>query len=776
MASPAAARSITGHVYIDEDSDGLLSAGDTAVSDVVVAVDPEHSAVTGPDGRYQLEAPTGEAIVWVRTSDGFAPGRSWAPVPAQGDVALDLVLVPAAQQGPLRFVVAADTHTGYATLAFDELASAIDQLGAAEPDAHFVVITGDLSQRDRPEQYAGLAGALRDIAVPFVPVPGNHDWADGGDAYRAAFGPSSYSFDAGGAHFVVLNDAKSLNDREAFLQWDRALVADDRMTIAFMHAPPRPDVLAVLNAAEVDYLFTGHLHANRLLLHDSIVELNTEPLALGGIDLTPSGFRVVSLAGDETLRIEHVTIREGTPVSPDVDVLPPSRPAAVANWPQLQGGPLHHGTAARGIELPLVVAWTRDVGATLLRGSPVVADGRVFVSMVDLDDGADGGVVALDARDGSELWRYVTGFAVRGAPAVDANTVVIAASDGTLHAVDATTGTRRWNYSLGEGAEPRLRGLYGAATIVDSVVYAALSREIVAIDLASGVPLWQQPLSQGNTWYGSHVTPAVAADLVVTSLGNGGAGLRAWSAASGAPVWQTSRSIAVGMTASPVIADDTVYVLNELTHMAAIDLFTGETRWRRKLHPDGFDNGHGATATPAFADGTLFVPTQHGALFAVDALSGAELWRLDAGDALIRTATNRGRVAAFAAAPAIAGDLLWIGGADGRLAAVDLESGQVVYSRQLGAPIMSGVVPAPPMLYVTTFDGVVHAFAPPDLSVPTVSGEPRENELSAGEPGCSCRVTRPDAGGGSGGTLLVLIAVVAALGRRAGRAILLTGR
>ncbi len=373
-------------------------------------------------------------------------------------------------------------------------------------------------------------------------------------------------------------------------------------------------------------------------------------------------------------------------------------------------------------------------------------------------------MVALDALDGRELWRYVTGFSVRGAPAVGADSVVIAASDGTLHAVDAATGTRRWSYSLGEGAEPRLRGLYGAAAIVDSVVYAALSREIVAIDLATGVPLWRQSLAEGNTWYGSHVTPAVAADLVVTSLGNGGGGLRAWDATSGGLVWRTSRPVSVGMTASPVIADDTVYALNEQTVMTAVDLFTGETRWSRKLHPDGFDNGRGATATPAFADGTLFVPTQHGALFAVDALSGAELWRLDAGDALIRSATNRGRVAAFAASPAIAGDLLWVGGADGRLAAVDLGSGQVVYTRQLGAPIMSGVVPAPPMLYVATFDGVVHAFAPADAFAPagpTVLGLPAE------EPGCACRVARPGAGSGAGMALLVLIAVVAAHGRRA---------
>jgi MYXO-CTERM domain-containing protein len=749
-----------GHVFIDVDGDGVFSQGDAAVSETVVAAGTAAHTVTDNDGYYKLAVPRGETVVWVRTNDAFQPGSAWARAPASGNGTVDIALVPAAG-GAARFVVASDTHAGYGTLGDAELASAIDQLTPAAASALFVAITGDLSQNTDRGQLEVLAASMNDVPAPFVAVPGNHDWYDGGAAYADVFGPHSYSFDAGGVHFVVLNDDSPLAHREAFLAWDTALVTDGRLVVAFMHAPPRPDVIAVLEGAGVDYLFTGHLHANRMFAHDSMIELNTQPLALGGIDQTPAGYRVVSLTELDTLRVEHVAIEEGTPGAAPVDDRPAELVADVPAWPQLQGGPRNLGRTGAPLEPPLVVAWERNVGANLHGGSPVLDGGRLFVSLVDLDDHADGGVVALDALTGDELWRYTTGFAVRSAPAVDDGVVVIAASDGTVHAVDAATGAPTWRYALGEGAEPRLRGMYASPTIADGVVYAGISRELVALDLATGVPLWSNPLSDGNTWYGSYASPAVASGLVLAEHGNGGAGLQAWDAATGELVWSTSSSIAVGMQASPVVDDSTVMVSNEYTTVTVLDLLTGRPIWRRRIDDGGFANGYGSLATPAYHDGVLYVPTQFGRLFAIDAVSAAELWRVEASPALLRASTNRPAVSTFSAAPVIAGDLLWVGGADGRLQAIDLQTGEAVWQRDLGAPIMTGLVPAPPMLYAGTFDGVVHAFAPP-APLPAADDEHDPSDSRGGlGAGCGCRT-----GGAGSGAAWALAAIAAALVRR----------
>ena len=43
----------------------------------------------------------------------------------------------------------------------------------------------------------------------------------------------------------------------------------------------------------MSYLFTGHWHANRMLVHrKGIVEWNTQTLVMGSIDHSPAGYRV----------------------------------------------------------------------------------------------------------------------------------------------------------------------------------------------------------------------------------------------------------------------------------------------------------------------------------------------------------------------------------------------------------------------------------------------------------------------------------------------------
>lgn len=46
------------------------------------------------------------------------------------------------------------------------------------------------------------------------------------------------------------------------------------------------------------------------------------------------------------------------------------------------------------------------MGGHLRGGSPIVYGGIVFVPVDDLNDGASGGVVALDARSGQILWEH----------------------------------------------------------------------------------------------------------------------------------------------------------------------------------------------------------------------------------------------------------------------------------------------------------------------------------------------------------------------------------
>lgn len=244
------------------------------------------------------------------------------------------------------------------------------------------------------------------------------------------------------------------------------------------------------------------------------------------------------------------------------------------------------------------------------------------------------------------------------------------------------------------------------------MVYVGIQREFVALDLATGEPRWLDiPLDTGG-WFGSHATPALASGVLVSSFSSGSRGLFGYDALTGERLWLTPPIHAQRLEASPIIGDGKVFVGNELTWMYAFDLLTGETLWDRRLSEDTFAWAFGLRGTPAYADGVLLVPTQFGTLNALDAASGVELWSIEAGDALIHTAHYRPAAATYGSAPVVAGGLVWLGGADGVLRALDPATGERLWSTCLGAPILAGPAPAGEVLFVATYDGVLRAMIP----------------------------------------------------------------
>jgi hypothetical protein len=311
---------VTGVVYADADGDGQVSPGDQPIAGAYVVWETERFAETDASGRFELVAP-GPGQVWVRVPDGFEPSPVWATVEdGAGEAQVGFVLTPSRATGKTRFVHAADTHVGIVNAA--DVGSALAQATAGDPPLHFLTITGDITQGNEPAEFEALADALEGIDVPFVPVPGNHDWNDGGANYRRYLGPPMYSFDAGGAHFVVLNEgSEGKAPMVDFLAADTALLSGERLVIALMHFPPAlagapgyPGDAGLVDAladAGVDYLFTGHWHTNRVMPHDEgFVEFNTQPMVNSGVDLTPGGYREVTRVGDQLVITHHTTVRE----------------------------------------------------------------------------------------------------------------------------------------------------------------------------------------------------------------------------------------------------------------------------------------------------------------------------------------------------------------------------------------------------------------------------------------------------------------------------------
>lgn len=181
----------------------------------------------------------------------------------------------------------------------------------ADMDVPLVVHMGDLVQEfpERPVFRQAVDEALAQIkncGVSFRLVAGNHDVGDKPDptmpadpvmpeylaAYHERFGPSWYSWDAGGFHFIVLNsqilnsDLPEVEEQRAWLEAELATHHDKRHIVMlhlplFLYAPDEPHLghydnigeparswlLEQLEQANVELVLGSHVH---FAFHNSV--------------------------------------------------------------------------------------------------------------------------------------------------------------------------------------------------------------------------------------------------------------------------------------------------------------------------------------------------------------------------------------------------------------------------------------------------------------------------------------------------------------------------
>jgi hypothetical protein len=195
-----------------------------------------------------------------------------------------------AKQDDFYFVQLSDTHWGFKGPALNPdadgtLQKAVAAVNALSFEPDFIVFTGDLThttddpkeRRRRLAEFRDIVGALRNKNVRFM--PGEHDASlDNGQAWKEFFGPSYYSFDHKGVHFIAVDNVSDASARigETQLAWlkeDLAKQDKDARIVVFTHRPlfdlaPQWDWATRDGAQAIDLLmpyrnvtvFYGHIH------------------------------------------------------------------------------------------------------------------------------------------------------------------------------------------------------------------------------------------------------------------------------------------------------------------------------------------------------------------------------------------------------------------------------------------------------------------------------------------------------------------------------------
>jgi Icc protein len=214
---------------------------------------------------------------------------------------------------------------------------------AQRPDA--VILTGDLADFGRLEEYAHLRRLLAPVSMPIYLMPGNHDDRDRmrqsfpEHAYLGSNGFVQYSVAVGGMQLIALDTvvpgASHGSLCDVRLKWlsEQLEKQSDRPIIIAMHHPPFPTLIGHMDqigllqgGAELEKLVAKHPNVERVIcghLHRSIhvrfggsiamtapapahqICLDLSPDAASAWTLEPPGF-VLHALSDANLLSSHV--------------------------------------------------------------------------------------------------------------------------------------------------------------------------------------------------------------------------------------------------------------------------------------------------------------------------------------------------------------------------------------------------------------------------------------------------------------------------------------
>lgn len=242
---------------------------------------------------------------------------------------------------------------------------------------------------------------------------------------------------------------------------------------------------------------------------------------------------------------------------------------------------------------PSELAWTIDV-ATRPIAAPVTADDRLFVALQT-------GIAAVSVKDRSLLWTQK--IVAAGALAATANRLIVP-SDGQLHALDTASGQTAWTAKTGQvTAPPFIHGDW---------VYVAAGEQLSAFKIADGAAGWSRDVGVVEE------RPAVLDARMYVPVSDGR--IVALDLASGEPIWETS-IIGVKPT-EPLVYGNRVFAGSAAKRFCSFRSDNGVKDWC-------FGIGSVVVGQPAADAARVYFVALDNLLYAHDRGHGARMWKRD---------------------------------------------------------------------------------------------------------------------------------------------------
>lgn len=266
------------------------------------------------------------------------------------------------------------------------------------------------------------------------------------------------------------------------------------------------------------------------------------------------------------------------------------------------------------------------------------------------------------------------------------------------------------------GKSERLRLALRPAAVAGVVYAASHDGEVIAMTAQSGKRNWSV-----KTKLALSAGPEVGAGYVL--LGSSDGDVIALDAATGAQRWKVSVNSEV--LARPLVANDLVVIRTVDGHIEGLALADGAKRWAvDEQVPRLTLRG---TAPPVLAGDKIIAGFDSGKVLAIDVRNGDVLW-----DAVVNAPHGRTeleRLADIDAPAHVGGDDIFVVGFQGRVAMLALDSGQIWWARD--ASSYRGFAMDDSTIYLTNADSVVIAMNRSDGTVLWEQGGLRRRGLTA---------------------------------------------
>ncbi|WNN43319.1 MULTISPECIES: outer membrane protein assembly factor BamB [Winslowiella] len=239
-----------------------------------------------------------------------------------------------------------------------------------------------------------------------------------------------------------------------------------------------------------------------------------------------------------------------------------------------------------------------------------------------------------------------------------------------------------WSTSVGDGIGDFYSNLHPAWQ--DSTVFAADRHGIVkALDAANGKQKWKVDLSEKTGFFSRNRSALLSGGVTAGGehiyIGSERAQVYALNSADGSIAWQTN--VAGEAMSRPVVSDGLVLIHTSNGMLQGLDQASGAVKWSVNLDMPALSlRGESA---PATAFGAAIVGGDNGRVSAVMMNQGQLIWQQRISQP--SGATEIDRLSDVDTTPVVVNGVVYALAYNGNLTALDLRSGQILWKREIGS-------------------------------------------------------------------------------------------